>query len=94
MTKEEAKQNIATFIEKVESLQEDLWDLEDEALFSHLAVKPYDGRGLLTIEQDEIKDWFWKLRLTAVEAGHTLIAIKNYFALLDYKETQEGQTHD
>ena len=90
MNKRQAKQDIAAFIEKVESLQEDLWDIEDEALCSHLAVKPYDGRGLLTIEQDEMKDWFWKLRLTAVEAEHTLIAIKNYFALLDYKDTQEG----
>ena len=90
MTKEEAKQNIAAFIEKVESLQEDLMDIEDNALCSHLAVKPYDGRCLLTMEQDEMKDWFWKLRLTAVEAEYTLIAIKKYFALLDYKETQEG----
>lgn len=90
MTKEEAKQEIAAVIEKVESLQEDLMDLEDEAFYSHLAVKPYEGRYLLTMEQDEMKDWFWRLRLTAVEAQYTLTAIKNYFALLDYKDTQEG----
>lgn len=90
MTKEEAKQKIAAIIEKVASLQEDLDALEDEAFYAYYAVKPYDGRYLLTIEQDDMKEWLWKLRLTAVEAKYVLVGIKNYFGLLDYQATQEG----
>lgn len=90
MTKEEAKQKIVAIIEKVESLQEDLMDLEDEAFYAYYAVKPYDDRYLLTIEQDDMKEWLYKLRLTAIEAKYTLGTIDNYFALLGVKTTQEG----
>ena len=83
MTKEEAKQNIATFIEKVESLQEDLMDLEDGAFYAYYAVKPYDGRDLLTREQDEMKEWFRELRLTAYYAKFALSDMVINFGLLD-----------
>lgn len=90
MTKEEAKQKIADILEKIPSLREDLITLERKANEAYLAVKPYDGRYLLTREQDEMKEWFRELRLTAYYAKFALSDMVINFGLLDYKDTQEG----
>ena len=68
MTKEEAKQKIAAIIEKVEIIRKELISLEDEAYQAELDIEPYDGRDLLTREQDEMKEWFRELRVTAYKA--------------------------
>lgn len=95
MTKEEAKQKIAkqkiaAIIEKVESLQDDLITLDIEAYDDYLDVKPYDGMDELTPSQYELERWFYDLQKRVGEANDAFGGIKNYFALLVDKTTQEG----
>lgn len=90
MTKEEAKQKIAAIIEKLPSICDELSSLELEANDAYLAVKPYDGRDLLTREQDEMKEWFRELRQTAYEAKWAIKDMESYFGLLTGQTTQEG----
>lgn len=92
MNKEEAKQKIASILEKLPSIRDELISLEIEANNEYLAVKPYDVRDLLTREQDEMKEWFRELRQTAYEAKWAISDMENYFGLLCDQTTQEGRT--
>lgn len=90
MTKEEAKQKIAAILEKAEILRKELISLEVESYQSELDIEPYEGRDLITREQDEMQQWFYELRVTATKTKWAMKGIEIDFALLDYQDKQEG----